>query len=208
MLRRRAAGGTSVRNREPIRIERIPEPDRGLCLSLRELMRTVWSMSDIDLLPPWKIFVTPRTGGELLVVYADGEIDGPVGFALLSYATDGRRPFLYMDMIGVLERLRNLSVAERMIDFASKLADERGVPSIQWTYDPLQGANANLYIRKCGAVGTRFYHDYYGELSGAAHGGTTDRLLVKLERGPRPATSASYAGRCTLSSLEAEYIPA
>lgn len=159
-------------------------------------MAVVWGMEDADLLPPWKFFVTPRTGGELIVASTNGI---PVGYALLSYACRQELPYLYMDMVAVHPDSQGQKLGQQMIALAKATAAARSIGSLEWTYDPLECANANLYIRKLGGVGLRYYRDYYGELSGRSHaGGPTDRLWVALatlgggQRDGTPVHSTSW----------------
>ena len=53
-----------------------------------------------------------------------------------------------------------------------------------WTFDPLQARNANLNLRRLGAVATEFLENFYGVTSASLHHGLpTDRLLVRWELG-------------------------
>lgn len=71
---------------------------------------------------------------------------------------------------------------------AQTFAKAEGLSSIQWTYDPLEGANGNLYIRKLGAVVSEYYEDYYGPLSGKRHkGSSTDRFWTELRSDALPS---------------------
>lgn len=162
----------------PLRTERETLADIKLCGVLSDLMSEIWGLASRDVLPPWKLLVTPRIGGELVVSYIDND---PIGFAVCSLGDRARSRYLYLDAIGVVERYQSFGVGEKMIRCLADVAFDRGLGSIEWTYDPLEGANANLYVRKLGAVGTRFYRDYYGDLSGKRHRGSpTDRLWVQL----------------------------
>jgi len=103
----------------------------------------------------------------------------------MTHAVRDAGPFLYLDMVGVMPKWRGASIGERLLHSCWTAAVDRGIPSIEWTYDPLEGANANLYIRKLGAIGVRFYPNYYGDLSGDRHAvGPTDRLWVTMASAP------------------------
>ncbi len=164
-------------------------------------------MLDLDILPPWKIRLTPKLGGEIVVAYADAV---PAGFALLTYAVEPIQfgePYLYLDMVGVVPASQGTKIGERLLTACVSIAAQRGLRSLKWTFDPLEGANANLYIRKLGAVGVAFYPNYYGELSGARHAGApTDRLLVELRTDRCDARLASPT--LTVSTAGSERLPA
>ena len=48
-----------------------------------------------------------------------------------------------------------------------------------WTFDPMQALNANLNLEHLGAIGVKYYRDFYGKLGGDLAGElATDRLLA------------------------------
>ena len=54
------------------------------------------------------------------------------------------------------------------------------VEKIFWTFDPLESANAHLYLRKLGGIITRYLIDYYGDVNSGMHKGlSTDRAIVE-----------------------------
>jgi predicted GNAT superfamily acetyltransferase len=58
----------------------------------------------------------------------------------------------------------------------------RGVALITWTFDPLQARNANLNLRRLGAVAAEFVPDFYGRTTASLHHGMpTDRLIVRWD---------------------------
>ena len=143
-------------------------------------------MSDLERLPPWQLFITPKIGG-LIIVAFDGE--APVAHAVYIHAHDhlNAEPYLYLEMIGVLPDYQGQQIGERIILKSKEFAKSNGYTSVQWTYDPLEGANANLYIRKLGATIIKFYPNFYGQLTGNRHrGSVTDRFLAKLEPDSQP----------------------
>lgn len=164
-----------------IRIEIPDRLDMTTCHQLIEVQRSAWGMSDLDILPPWKLFVTPQIGSKVIVAY---EGDRAIGHALLSLAqnqSDIADKYLYLDMIGVHQSYQSHNLGFRIMQEAQALARSECYAYIAWTYDPLEGANANLYLKKLGAMATKYYKNYYGELSGERHKGTaTDRFWTIL----------------------------
>lgn len=168
------------------RIKIIANPSLDLCDVLSKMQKAVWGMEDYERMPPWKIFITPKLGGLLIVAY-DNKV--PIAHALFTHAHQNllHDPYLYMDMIGVLKEYQGFQFGEKIILKSKEILSNTTYTSIQWTYDPLEGANANLYIRKLGAVVTNYYPNYYGQLSGKRHQGTpTDRFWVKLSDDSEP----------------------
>lgn len=171
------------------RIEIIDSPSMALCNTLSEQQKIVWEISDVERMPPWKIFITPRIGGLLIIAF---DQESPVAHAVFTHAheTLSSKPYLYLDMIGILPEYQSHQIGEQIILKSKEFAGNNGYRSIQWTFDPLEGANANLYVRKLGATVSTFYPDYYGELTGKRQQGMpTDRFLAKLEPDARTATN-------------------
>ena len=152
--------------------------DYAICQQIVVNQQLIWDIPAAEVVPFWKLMTLPSTGGVLVGAF-DG--DNIVGHAMLSPAVDphSNDPFFYLDMVGVLPVYRNLGLAERMLQRAKAVAGERHISSIQWTFDPLEMANANLYIRKLGAQAVRFYPDYYGPPPEKNPAFCTDRFWVK-----------------------------
>src|SRR5205823_12502738 len=54
------------------------------------------------------------------------------------------------------------------------------IPTMTWTFDPLQRRNAHLNFGKLGVVSDTYKIDFYGpETSSVLHRNSTDRLWVK-----------------------------
>gem|GEM_PF-879963 len=169
-----------------IEIARIAEPDAGLGDALVALQKRVWGSEPEDVMPSWRFVVAPRTGGELLIARAGADL---VGFALCSPGLDGHAPYLYLDLLGVHPDQRHARIGERLMHALSRAAAQRGLDRIRWTFDPLEGANANLYLAKLGARGIRFWPDLYGSMARAGQQGErSDRLLAELRIRPDGTT--------------------
>lgn len=169
-----------------IEIKIVAEPTMALCSELSEMQKAVWEMSDLDTIPPWRLFIAPKVGSHLIVAF---EGEKPVAHGVFTHAVEKGKaqPYLYLDLVGVLAAYRNQKLGERIIEKSRELARNNGYASIQWTYDPLESANANLYIRKLGAQAVAYYPDYYGELSGKRHqGSASDRFLAVMGLQAKP----------------------
>src|SRR3989344_4696946 len=83
-------------------------------------------------------------------------------------------------------------VGESLFRFYGKEAAKNGVEELHWTFDPLQGQNASLYVHKLGARAVRYIPDAYGQSKGTGINDDlpTDRLLMSWRVGTIPATSA------------------
>jgi predicted GNAT superfamily acetyltransferase len=91
----------------------------------------------------------------------------------------------------------------------------KGKNLMAWTYDPLVSENANLYIRKCGAVVSE-YHDEAYELQGVNAGTRADRFfavwfmdsdVVRHRCGDREQTINTDPSKCNYKELDDKYRP-
>jgi chorismate synthase len=161
-----------------VRIRRARDrADYEACVGLQ---REVWRLADVEITSAIQLVATTWAGGLLhLAETAAGE---PVGFAYAFPALRGGAPHLHSDMVAVRPEHQKRGVGERLKWAQRADALEAGVTLITWTYDPMQALNANLNLRRLGAVGAEFLQDFYGVTTSALHHGLpTDRLLVRWE---------------------------
>jgi predicted GNAT superfamily acetyltransferase len=82
-------------------------------------------------------------------------------------------------MLGVLPDAREAGLAIRLKLAQRERALEMGVDLIEWTFDPLQAANAHLNFARLGVSVEEYEANLYGESTSPLHRGTpTDRFLA------------------------------
>ena len=118
---------------------------------IAKLQGEVWKFPDVDVVPTNVLSIVPDTGGSVLAAYDPHKgftEEGWYGFLIGFGAKNG---VLVSHMMGVREDLRgkadigwNLKVAQ------AYKAVEAGHHGMQWTYDPMRGANARLNLEKLG----------------------------------------------------------
>ena len=141
------------------------------------LQRAVWGLSDLDITSAIQLIATTHAGGALQLAETADSV--PLGFAYALPSLRGGKPHLHSDMLAVLPEHRKRGVGARLKWAQREEALRRGLDLITWTFDPLQARNANLNLRRLGAVASEFFEDFYGVTSAALHHGLpTDRLLV------------------------------
>lgn len=163
---------------EDVRIRRARDrADFDACVGLQ---REVWGLADVEITSAIQLIATTWAGGVVhLAETASGEA---VGFAYAFAALRGGVPHLHSDMVAVRPEHRKRGLGLRLKWAQRADALEAGLRLITWTYDPLQALNANLNLRRLGAVGTEFHENFYGVTTSALHHGLpTDRLLVHWE---------------------------
>lgn len=144
------------------------------------LQKAVWGLADLEVTSALQLAAGTHCGGILQL--AETEDGTAVGFAYAFPALRGGTPHLHSDMLAVLPEHQQKGVGVRLKWAQRDEAMARGVALITWTFDPLQARNANLNLRRLGAVAAEFVPNFYGRTSSALHHGMpTDRLLVRWD---------------------------
>lgn len=159
-------------------------------VAVRQLQQEIWGFDDpnIGLYPPL-LNNAAKNGGIVLGAF-DDETGRMVGF-LFSFL--GREPGgplkLCSQNMGVKAEWRRHGIAEALKQTQRQRTIEQHLPLITWTFDPLEGPNANLNLHKLKAITRTYWRDMYGSDFGALNVGLpTDRLLVEWwVNGPRLA---------------------
>jgi predicted GNAT superfamily acetyltransferase len=118
----------------------------------------------------------------VLGAFEEGEL---IGFLFaVPYLVAGRKPCHWMHMLGVDPRCQSKDVGFELLKSYAKelrrLREEFGLEAeVWWTYPPLEGKNANLYLRKAGAVAVAYLPGVYGEQPGIYRGLSTHRFKVR-----------------------------
>jgi len=142
------------------------------------LQQIVWGFEDVELLPVRLFVVATKVGGCAFGAYDGGRM---IGFCL---AIPGLKPggkyYLHSHMLGVLKEYRNAGVGRTLKLAQRKDALGRGIPLIEWTFDPLEIKNAYLNMERLGAIVRRYVLNQYGTTSSHLHGGLpTDRCVAE-----------------------------
>jgi predicted GNAT superfamily acetyltransferase len=120
--------------------------------------------------------VTQKYGGVVMGALADGKV---VGFIYAFPARRHGRFIHWSHMMAVEPGHRDQGLGFRMKLAHRRLALERGIKSICWTYDPLQSRNATLNICRLGAQAEEYVRDCYGHFPSLIEKGLpSDRLVV------------------------------
>jgi predicted GNAT superfamily acetyltransferase len=153
------------------------------CRQVAALEKTVWGYTDAeDVVPPPVLIVSIKRGGILLGAFDDG--GSMRGFVYSMPAIKDGRSTQWSHMLGVLPEMRSTGLGARLKLAQRRAALDMGVDLIEWTYDPLQAANAHLNFAKLGIVVEEYEENIYGESSSPLHGGTpTDRFLAEWHLG-------------------------
>lgn len=87
--------------------------------------------------------------------------------------------YLHSQLVGVLTTHRHLGIGFQLKLYQRDYAILTGLDLVKWTFDPLLSTNANLNLRKLGAVVRVYAPSYYGDLQSQFTGGlASDRVWV------------------------------
>lgn len=142
-----------------------------------ELQKTVWKFADEDLLPTRLFVVGQKIGGQVF-----GAFDGPklAGFCLAIPGIRNGKTYLHSHMLGVLPEYQDKHVGRTLKLMQRDDALARGIPLLEWTFDPLELKNAFFNLERLGAIVRRYVPNQYGASSSALqHGLPTDRLVAE-----------------------------
>ena len=157
-------------------------------LTVRELQQQIWGFDDssLGLYPP--VLKTAATNGGVVLGAFDEQSGQMIGFLFSFIGREKSGLFkLCSQNMGVLPEWRRYGVAEALKQEQRRRTIAQNLPLITWTYDPLEGPNANLNLHKLRAISRTYIEDYYGSDFGALNAGLpSDRLLVEWwVSGPR-----------------------
>jgi predicted GNAT superfamily acetyltransferase len=144
-----------------------------------ELERQIWEYSDLADVVTVPVFIITVKRGAILIGAFD-EHDRMVGFVYSLVGMKNGKPMQWSHMAGVLAEYRGQGLGRDLKLAQRERALAAGFDLIEWTFDPLQAANAHLNFRKLGVVCDDYAENIYGESSSVLHRGTpTDRLVVQ-----------------------------
>jgi predicted GNAT superfamily acetyltransferase len=150
--------------------------DLSGCRDVVAVQIAVWGR-DAETVPASVLSVSIKRGGILIGAY-DG--DALVGFVWSMPGWRDGQATHWSHMLGVLPEARGHGLGRDLKLAQRTRALSMGVELIEWTFDPLQAANAHLNFVSLGCVASTYLVDAYGPMSGPLHRGTpTDRLIAE-----------------------------
>ena len=164
--------GTSISVRPLRKVEEFRQCER--------IQQNVWGSTGVS---SEALLVTQKYGGMVL-----GSLDGRkvVGFLYAFLARRRGELIHWSHMMAVEADYRDQGLGFRMKLEHRRCALEQGVPTIAWTYDPLQSRNAALNLTRLAAQVDEYVPDCYGRfLSAIERGLPSDRFVAKWRIGSR-----------------------
>ena len=157
-------------------------------VAVKRVQREVWGFdeSDMGLYPPM-LLTAAKNGGVVLGAF-DDESGEMIAFLFGFLGRESGRPLkLCSQNMGVKKEWRKHGIAETLKHIQREFVITQGLPLITWTFDPLEGPNAHLNLRKLRAISRSYWRDVYGSNFGSLNAGLpSDRLVVEWwVNGPR-----------------------
>lgn len=145
-----------------------------------EAQRVMWGMQDNLGVVPLHVLITAQKNGGLVAGAFDAA-DRMIGFlfGFIGVTKTGR--FKHCShLLGIEPILRRSGLGEAMKRFQYEYVKAQGIDLITWTFDPLEGVNASLNIRKLRAVSRTYYENLYGNMEDGLNAGQpSDRFEVE-----------------------------
>ncbi|MBI3491736.1 MAG: hypothetical protein HY047_08155 [Acidobacteria bacterium] len=142
-----------------------------------KIEREIWGPGYDDVVPVPILAVTVQRGGILIGAFDD---DRMIGFVYSLPGIRDGKPTQWSHMLGVLDEYRKGGAGYQLKVLQRDRALAMGLDLIEWTFDPLQAANAHLNFSKLGVIVEHYEENVYGE-SGSPlhHGNPTDRFIAE-----------------------------
>ncbi len=142
-----------------------------------DLERRIWGPGYDEVVPVPILAVTVKRGGVLIGAF-DG--DRMVGFVYSMAGLKRGQPTQWSHMLGVAEEYRDAGLGVSLKRLQRDRALAMGLDLIEWTFDPMQTANAHLNFAKLGVVVEEYEENVYGESTSPLHkGNPTDRFVAE-----------------------------
>jgi predicted GNAT superfamily acetyltransferase len=164
-------------DKDTITIRELKE-DRELFECIR-LQGEIWGLEEAGRTSPieMKVFSMDNPKMGILLGAFDGE--KMIGFCII---IPTREPgCLYGHMIGIVPGYRDSNVGYRIHSRLFEVCREQEIRRLKWTYEPLEGRNANLYINKTGVKVIAYKKDCFVVHDDMNGGMPIDRFLVELD---------------------------
>jgi predicted GNAT superfamily acetyltransferase len=155
----------------------VPISDPRSLRAAVDVQISAWGSSCYDIAPAHVLRAVAENGGLVLGAF-DG--DRLVGFSWGFPVYAAPKPYFYSHQTGVVEERKYSGVGFMLKRAQRDYVLRMGFDLIKWTFDPLQGLNANFNVNKLGVVVRVFKENYYGELEDNINRGmSTDRFVAE-----------------------------
>lgn len=142
-----------------------------------DLERAIWGPDYRDVVPVPMFVVSAKRGGILIGAFDEGRL---IGFVYSLPGVRDGRPTQWSHMLGIAPEHRQMGLGRHLKLLQRDRALALGVDLIEWTFDPMQAANAHLNFARLGAIVREYGVNVYGDSTSVLHRGSpTDRFVAE-----------------------------
>jgi predicted GNAT superfamily acetyltransferase len=157
------------------------------------LQKVIWGFPDLELLPVRFFVVASRIGGQTLGAFDGGRMAGFL-LAIPGIKKDSGIPYLHSHMLGVLGDYRDAGVGRMLKSAQREDALARGIPLIEWSFDPFEAKNAYFNMEVLGAIVRTYVPNMYSITASPLHGDLpTDRCIAEWWIAETPSKTQATA---------------
>ena len=165
------------------------------------LQKVIWGFDDLELLPVRFFIVASRIGGQTLGAFDGSRMAGFL-LAIPGIKKDGTQ-YLHSHMLGVLSEYRDAGVGNKLKLAQREDALARGIPLIEWSFDPFEAKNAYFNLERLGAIVRNYVPDMYGVRTNPIDRGLpTDRCIAEWWIAEQPREKISAVARVSLPPVK------
>jgi predicted GNAT superfamily acetyltransferase len=124
-----------------------------------ELERQIWGVDYDDVVTVPILTVTVKRGGVLIGAFDN---DRMIAFVYSLPGIKDGKPIQWSHMLGVIDEYRSAGLGRTLKLEQRQRSMEIGCDLVEWTYDPMQAANAHLNFAKLGVVVEEYAINVYG----------------------------------------------
>lgn len=169
------AQATAAAGRADVRIRTVHGP--GDCATAADLVTAIWDPVGGATIVDANLLHALAFAGSYVALAEDttGRAIG-VGIAFLANPVE---LILHSHIVGLAPGAESRGAGYALKLHQRAWALERGLRTMEWTYDPLIRRNAQFNLRKLGARAAAYHVDFYGAMADARNAGFgSDRVLV------------------------------
>ena len=170
---------TESRSRRPTKVASVISELRDLenIRALERLLAEVWGRPDEPPIESDVLMALAHSGNYVVGVHLDGLLVGGLVGWLGGSPPDELH--LHSHILGVVAGVERRGLGFELKQHQRMWCLNRGVKSIEWTFDPLVRRNAYFNLNKLGAEARDYLVNFYGEMTdGINIGEESDRLLI------------------------------
>jgi predicted GNAT superfamily acetyltransferase len=143
-----------------------------------DLQREIWGLDELGRMSPLTLKSLISDNPKMAII-SGGFLNNEMIAIQITLPT--MEPYtVYEHMLGIIEKYRDLNIGYFMLKHLYEILKKQQIKKIMWTYEPLEGRNANNYLNKSGANAVKYLQDYYHVVNDMSDGMPIDRFRAEV----------------------------